>query len=407
MTDEVKTMVNSGKELCERLSVAYDERLEPYFKRGVELFSEYGYFAFDKERIIKLNEKYNFIRRYMDEILLGCDEVRRDEDLVLFVYVLAAIYEAGTTPTFWDVDHNVVMMGIPDRERLDTDIAPLYSAFFFLEKMIAEYESRGLPHEVISDTLFGMNKEMDDYLTMVGRVGMRRYVSWYSNWTNMVLLTVGRLQFKIWKETASIRVYRKGDDYKILMDGVEMHKGGMCFGSAGQDDEDGKYFAEIKEEGGAVIGYAANEFGECDPNPVRLEGYEEVLRYGDPCIDVHIPADLPLTPEICIDSYERAKEIFRKCYPEFKFKGIICHSWMLEKRLEEIQGKKSNVTRFADPFYGYPLKSSGAAVYSFVFKLPAPIPADELPEETSMQRAVKKHLMNGGHVYEKGGFMPV
>ena len=105
-------MVKSGKELCEVLSIAYDERLEPYFERGAGLYREYGDFAFDKERILKLNEKYNFIRRYMDEILLGMDEVKKDEDLALFVYVLAAIYEAGTTPTFWDVDHNVVMMVI-------------------------------------------------------------------------------------------------------------------------------------------------------------------------------------------------------------------------------------------------------------------------------------------------------
>ena len=398
-------MVKSGKELCERLSVAYDERLEPYFARGVELFIEYGYFAFDKERIIKHNEKYHFIRRYMDEILLGCDVVREDEDLVMFVYVLAAIYEAGTTPTFWDVDHNVVMMGIPDRERFDTDIAPLYSALFFLEKMIEEYERRGLPEDVISETLYGMNKEMDDYFTMMGRVGMRRYVSWYSNWTKMILITIGRFQFRIWKMTAKVRVYKKGDDIKILMDGEYMHKKGMVFGSLGQDDEEGKYLAEIRKDGDAVIGYAANEYGECDPTPVRLVGYKEICRCGDPCIDVHIPADLPLTPEICLASYDRAREIFRRCYPEYNFKGIICHSWMLEKRLEEIQGKKSNVTRFMDEYHGYPIKSGGNAIYSFIFKLPAPIPADELPEETSLQKAVKKFLSEGNFFYEKGGFI--
>ncbi len=400
-------MIKSGRELCEALSVAYDERLEPYFERGVELYREYGLFALDKNRIVKLNEKYNFIRYRLDDILRGCDEVARDENLVIFVYVLAAIYEAGTTPTFRDVDHNVVMMGIPDRERFDTDIAPLYSAYFFLEKMIEEYERRGMPHDIISDTLQGMEKEMDDYYTMIGRVGMRRYVGWYSNWTKMQLFTVGRFQFRVWHQTAPIRVYNKGDDYKILMDGAEMHKKGMLFGSAGQDDEEGKYLAEIKEEGGAVIGYAANEYGEVDPVPVRLEGYTLVHKKGDAVLDVHIPADLPLTPEICQASYERAKQVLPACYPEMNFNAIICHSWMLEKRLEEIQGKKSNVTRFMDLYYGYPLKSSGQAVYSFVFKIPSPMPVDELPENSSMQRAVKEHLKKGGYIYEKGGYMPI
>lgn len=400
-------MVKCGKELCEKLNIAYDERLEPYFERGMELYREYGLFAFDKERIIKLNEKYNFLRYRLDDILAGCDEVKKDELLVIFVYVLAAIYEAGKTPTYWDVDHNVVLMGIPDRERFDTDIAPLYSSFFFLEKMIAEYERRGMPFDIISDTLQAMEKEMDDYYTMMGRVGMRRYVGWYGNWTSLRLISIGRFQFRIWKHTAPNRVYKKGDDYKILMDEVWMHKKGMFFGSSGQTDEEGKYYAEIKEEGGAVIGYAANELGEVDPELCRLEGYEEVLRKGDDVLDVHIPADLPLTPEICQASYERAKEVLSKCYPECNFKGIVCHSWMLEKRLESITGKPSNVTKFMDAYYGYPLKSSGGGVYSFVYKIPAPLPADQLPENTSMQKAIKKFLSEGNYFYEKGGFMPM
>lgn len=400
-------MVNSGKELCETLNIAYDERLEPYFEKGRDLYLRRGDFVVDKDRIIRFNEKYKFIRSRLSTILEAADLVREDENLMLFVYTLVAIYDAGLTPTYWEVDHNVTMMGIPDRERLDTDMAPIFSAFYFLERAVEEYERRGLPFEVISDTLHGMEKEMDDYETMIGRVGMRRYVGWYSNWVNMCLITVGRFQFKTLKFYQPVRVYRKGDDIKILMDGEYMHKKGMVFGSAGQDDEDGKFYAEIREEGDRVIGYAANELGECDPTPVELVGYREILRKGDMVLDVHIPADLPLDPETCNASYKNAWEILNKAYPEHGFKGIVCKSWMLEKRLLGIMGKETNVTRFQDAYHGFPVKSNGDAIYSFIFKIPAPLPVAELPENSSMQRAVKKYLSEGNYFYEKGGFMPM
>ena len=400
-------MVNSGKELCEALSIAYDERLEPYFEEGVRLYREKGLFAVNKERIISANEKYNFIRTFMPEILEAADQVARDENLLLFVYTLVAIYKTGKTPTQNIDGVNVTLMGIPDRERLDTDIAPMFSALYFLEDMICEYEKRGFPHDVISDTLFGMEKEFDDYIGIVGRPGMRRYVGWYSNWVNMNLITVGRFQFRILKYAMPIRVYRRGDDYKILIDGRDMHKNGMVFGSAGQDDEAGKYHAAIEEVDGAVIGYAANEYGECDPTPVRLEGYTEVLRRGDMVLDVHIPAEQSLAPEICKASYERAKEVLIKAYPEHEFKGFICQSWMLEKRLEGLLGKSTNVTKFMDMYYGYPLLSNGKAVYSFIFKVPAPLPTEELPENTTLQRVVKQYMLDGNFFYEKGGFMPL
>ena len=185
-----------------------------------------------------------------------------------------------------------------------------------------------------------------------------------------------------------------------------MHKKGMVFGSAGQDDEGGKYHAAIEEKDGAVIGYQANEYGECVPERVTLEGYTEVCRSGDMVLDVHIPADLPLTPEICRASYERAKEVLIKAYPEHNFKGFVCQSWMLEKRLEGILGKQTNVTRFMDMYYGYPILSDGTAIYSFIFKVPSPLPTEQLPENTSLQKAVKQYLTDGNFFYEKGGFMP-
>ena len=80
---------------------------------------------------------------------------------------------------------------------------------------------------------------------------------------------------------------------------------------------------------------------------------------------------------------------------------------MMEKRICEILGKKTNLSRFSDPYIGFPLQSQGRGIYSFVYNLHQPIPTEELAEDTSLRRAIKQHLLKGGFVYEKGGIIPI
>jgi hypothetical protein len=54
------------------------------------------------------------------------------------------------------------------------------------------------------------------------------------------------------------------------------------------------------------------------------------------------------------------------------------------------------------------VESKGRAVFSFVF-LKADVNNvvyEELPERTSLERALKKHYLDGGVIYEVEGFIP-
>ena len=80
---------------------------------------------------------------------------------------------------------------------------------------------------------------------------------------------------------------------------------------------------------------------------------------------------------------------------------------MLEKRLKLIMGGGTNITRFADKFTAFPTLSGEDGVLQFLFHTKKKPPFSALPENTSMQRAVKKYLCEGGHFYTKGGvFLP-
>ncbi len=392
------TMEREFIDFCDRLQIKYREELLPLYEEGTKLYKVHGDFIVEKERLIAFNDKYNFFRRWFDDVLKAADLVREDRDLMLHAYILVALIKAK---------EDIFLLEMPDRKRMDTDFSPLFGLLYFLEEMIGDLERRGVPHDVISDTMHGFDSEITDYYDRNGRSGMRNFTWWFMLWVRGEILRVGRLQFQLKKLPDKIRVYKKGDDVKILIDGEYMHEKGMRFGSAGQDDEAGRFYADIVEEEGKVTGYKINEFGECEKEKITLVGYEEVVKCGDNIINVHIPSHDPFTPEICEESYKRAIEILKTCYPEYEYKAMTCISWLMEKRLRQIMGRDTNITRFADKYIVYPRDSFGTGVYSCLYQLPAAVDPKELPENSSMQRAVKEYLCAGNYFYEKGGLFLV
>jgi hypothetical protein len=269
--------------------------------------------------------------------------------------------------------------------------------------MISDMEARGVPFDVISDTLNGFDSEINDYHRMYSRPGVRIYNAWFVLFVRREMLRVGRFQFQIKKFEHRVRVFRRDGRVAVMIDGEHMHRlGGVC-GSEGQEAEKGRYHAEILRTPTGVTGYLADELGDVREERITLEGWEECLRQGDDVIGVHIPSDGPLDTEKARLSYERAKSIFLSCYPEYDFKAFTCFSWLLEKRIKLILGRDTNITRFADRYTTYPIRSNGDAVYSFLFDQPKRIDPSLLPEKTSLHRAVKAFLVDGGIFYEKSG----
>jgi hypothetical protein len=384
------------KAFCEQLQITYHDELLSYYEKGKQLMEQYGEFVLDKTRLIAWNERYPMFRIWFPEVLAAADCVREDETLLLHIYVLIALIQD---------DGDLGILEMPDRNRPDTDMAPLFSYLFFLEDMVRALEERGLPHQVIADTLNGFENNMQNFYLSKGRPGISVYYRWMIRWVRGTILRVGRLQFEMIREGSKVRVYRKGDDVQILMDGEKMHVKGLVFGSAGQTDEAGSYVAEIEEKGDTVTGYAVNAYGECVPEKVTLRGYREVFRGGDCAISVHIPPQDSFTLEAVKEAFVQALDIFEKYYPEFAYKAFVCHSWMMEKRLKEIMGRETNITRFADAWQPLPLLSQGEGVYSFLFHVPAQTAVDDLPENSSMQRKLKQYLQEGNLFYEKCGLL--
>ena len=110
---------------------------------------------------------------------------------------------------------------------------------------------------------------------------------------------------------------------------------------------------------------------------------------GNPFVNIHIPQGESLDMESCRKSFERAFEIYGK--------NIMyqCDSWLLNPVLQEMLNKDSNIIKFQKLFeesaYNPEERQAEERIFDRVEE-----DANKYPEKTSLQRAAKKYLINGG-----------
>jgi hypothetical protein len=138
--------------------------------------------------------------------------------------------------------------------------------------------------------------------------------------------------------------------------------------------------------------------GRLQYNFSRVEFDADGFMRGDPALGVHIPAIGPLTPEACDDSVEQARSFFPKHFPDRPVRIGTCGSWLLDEQLAEYLPASSNIVQFQRRFTIVPGWSQPGDddVIRFVFGY-VPESIDDLPQETTLERAVVGHLRSGRH----------
>ena len=263
---------------------------------------------------------------------------------------------------------------------------------------------RGVPADVVAatvnqyeDCLFVYRERFDD-------LGLnKRYFDHLQGYVDLKYMNIGRLRYAIESLEGIYLLKNKLDGKRVLflenapMNDLGMHRDTPPLRENGFD-------AFFREEEDAFLGTPVGENGRCQSEIVRLpkEEYEIILRPGDVMLDAHIPGHMPLTVELCAASYARARELFATHYPEYQAKCFHCHSWMMSPELAEVMKPGANVLLFQQPYLRYPVPTKGEAVLNFVFFLRYTTFAD-LPEDTSLQRALKARYLAGERLYEYGG----
>lgn len=148
-------------------------------------------------------------------------------------------------------------------------------------------------------------------------------------------------------------------------------------------------------------------FGRLQFEPIFIADNYEVcgrnLAVGDLTINIHIPGGSKLTRQDCIDSFLKAAEYYA---PFFKDKTVIfhCDSWLLYPGHKEFLPETSALLMFADFFNIVSTNNWRGNLWRIFGCENCDENIASLPEDTSLQRAYKKRLLENGEIGGAKGF---
>ncbi len=406
LTIEELMKANNCTKWPERWAEIYDSVMDQYDKYGCEFADPVFY--------DRLGDRYNVLREYREYYKEAAEKIREDENLARLLMLVTTV--ARDRAHAVDEFNEFTPPAHPEGKR---DIK--YDMFTGLV-MCATYDyTYGLltSHKVPKKHI---DYIMNIYGAMIstfkarndGAPGAMSWTWYQRTAVEAILYRTGRLEIEInLKFSNRITVFENIESGEIvtLATAGKFHRDGMILGSKYYEDEEGSFEASVEETDDAWIGFAYGERGLVDTSAKRVlkkSEWKKTIEPGDPVVGLHIPPGGGMTPEKVDEAFAEAKEFLATCYPDFKYKAFKCESWLMDPELCKILGEDSNITKFINRFIPACLKSSGRGVFSFVFlqSNPAAAVVENLPEDTSLQRKIKQHYLDGGCIYEMHGFIP-
>ena len=130
---------------------------------------------------------------------------------------------------------------------------------------------------------------------------------------------------------------------------------------------------------------------------------------GEPVLAVHISADGPMRPADCDASFRSARDFVTEFAPQERYRFATCGSWLLDEQLAEYLPPEANIVDFQRRFTRFGDRPLGDDdVLEFVFHTPpGTADLDRLPQDTTLQRAVVRHLRDGRHWHIAHGWVPL
>ncbi len=349
-------------------------------------------------------EEFQILVPYKDEILDAVQEIRENEALALFVCLI----DEGKEYICDDF-----VLDCPKGEGVAYRFYFLIPLIHTIKNTVEQFRMRGISEEIIHNTLLEYDTSVYIYSLHNGKYGFNyRFFRWMKLISENKIMRLGRLNFEL-KDNFQypIRVFKNADgEMRIFSVGALAHKSGRILGSYHCEDTVESFETTMTETNEAYCGHLICENGLIEKKQTELLKCEwkEVFKQGDNTIAVHIPRNGSLTKESCEESYRLARAFFEKHYPEHKYQVFSCVSWMMSRDLKEVLKPTSNIIAFLTPYYAFPIKSMGNAVFSFVFQFPdgtdlSKIDYKSLPENTSLERSIKERYVEGNRIFEYGG----
>ncbi len=366
-----------------------------------ENYRDDGKPACDLAVVEALQQEHNLFGEFMDPIMQAGESINQNKTLSDWVkvsaqYGLQAEFAAARCIPVPPTDGTVTM-----------DFLPLFMLLPQIPLSIAEYRRRGFPEEELAELLMGYRGGINIVRNQTGRPGVNQtYFNWFIHYTKAVLFKTHGLQFEKYTMPLGacwLRNKETGEVIPFVLNAVFCGDGKHRLGSAGFEECEETFRALFEEDEENYYGYPTyNCVVSSKRETFSKAKWECIARPGDDCLNMHIPKGADISRENMTKACQKALEIVEQRYPECKRRMIFCASWLLDPTLSELLGETSKITSFQQSFTRYPTKDSGTAVFSFAF-IRRPEDLHDLPENTSLQRKIKEHCLNGGYIYSYSG----
>lgn len=134
--------------------------------------------------------------------------------------------------------------------------------------------------------------------------------------------------------------------------------------------------------------------------------YEMTTFSNQNIVSIHIPSDANLDNSKCHYSYNLAKCFFEEYFPNYKYEFFVCDSWLLSPVLDKLLSQDSNILKFKNDFHIKSYDENNSSFMKWIYKKEN-LEYKDLSEETTLQRNVRRHLMNGGKIGRAIGYLKI
>ena len=388
----------------ERWNDIYDSIMDDYEANGCELL--------DPDFYDTIAQKYNILDEFLEDYKRVASEVAKDDALSRLLVLMAASMRDRK-----NIKADIKQLALPQSD--DGSYVEKYAMLPALSMCATvEYtynliKDKNLPEEHL---LYAMRRcdgtgMIRNYrLRNDGRLGAMDW-SWFQLGVDAKLFKPGILVIEFGRKfIPEATVFMSNDGEIVTMaHSALFHKDGYVLGTKNYEDEDEAFEPTLVETDDAWIGCAYDDRGLVRKEKIVLPKSEWKLLVapGDPIIDIHIPSGAKITDEAVSASFGEIREFIAKYFPEIEYKALVCKSWMLDPQLADMLKPESNIVKFGKRYTRLASKSEGMSVLSFVFLQSdvKNVDLNALPENTSLERALKQHYLDGKKIYDTYGYI--
>ncbi|MBE6591876.1 MAG: hypothetical protein E7646_07525 [Ruminococcaceae bacterium] len=405
-------MKKTLSELCAAVGCSkYPQRWESIYQSSMDDFDKNGCLYCKEEFYDEMKAKYDCFGEFFELYKECAKNTAKDEDLARFLKLLCDAL--GDDENRHSDLKEFSRPKCPEgKDLLTYDMCTGLALCSLLDKGAANIRKRGFDQKTVSETLYLAVGAVKSFMrTHEGRKGFD-LLNWCMLYINGELFLIDRLeiQFNATFGARAMVFENKEGTLIALAHQLMLHRDGFALGSAGFTDEEGSYEANVEETEDYYVGQPIDEYGYVLREKILLDKKQWTLKMkkGDKAVSIHIPPSSkngPLTPEAVDTTLEHTRQVLKKAFDDVDHKGFFCHSWLMDPKLCDLLGEDSNISKFNMRYTKIPCVSKGTAVFNFIFNQTNPDEVDikALPENTKLERALKKHYLDGNVIYEMYG----